>query len=120
MTDSQRSLKAKFTSADADGDGYLNRKEFGSFVHPQRHDHMVQHLIKDQLHTYDKNQDGIISRREYLGKSKREGGREREGWREGRGQREKEGGREGWKEGGEGWKKGGREGRGGRREGGRH
>ena len=67
MTEEQRSLKAKFTGADANGDGRLDRKEFAAFVHPQRHDHMVAHLVRDQLMTYDKNQDGVISRKEYLG-----------------------------------------------------
>ena len=68
MTDEQRTLKAKFTSADANGDGSLDVVEFGAFVHPQRHDHMVQHLVQDQLHTYDKNGDSEIGRKEFLGR----------------------------------------------------
>lgn len=67
MDDHQRGLKTKFTSADANGDGYLDKKEFGVFVHPQRHEHMVEHLVRDQLLAYDKDKNGVISRREYLG-----------------------------------------------------
>lgn len=67
MDDHQRGLKTKFTSADANSDGYLDKKEFGVFVHPQRHKHMVEHLVRDQLLAYDKDKNGVISRREYLG-----------------------------------------------------
>ena len=69
LDEHQRSLKAKFNSADTNGDGNLDLEEFGSFVHPQRHDHMVQHLIRDQLNTYDTDNNGEISRKEYLSKS---------------------------------------------------
>lgn len=68
MNDQQRGFKAKFVSADANSDGRLDEKEFGSYVHPQRHEHMIQHLVHDQLEAYDKNQDGKIGRLEYLGK----------------------------------------------------
>lgn len=67
MDEHQRQLKVKFSGADANGDGNLNLEEFGTFVHPQRHEHMVDHLVTDQLMAYDKDQDGEISRREYLG-----------------------------------------------------
>lgn len=67
MDDNQRSLKGKFTSADANGDGRLDSKEFGALVHPHRHERMVEHIVRDQLLGYDKNQDGVISRKEYLG-----------------------------------------------------
>lgn len=68
MDEHQRALKAKFTSADANSDGSLDSVEFGAFVHPQRHEHMVQHLVQDQLSTYDKDNDGIITRKEYMGR----------------------------------------------------
>ena len=67
MDEYQRGFKTKFTSADSNGDGQLDKQEFGAFVHPQRHEHMVEHLVRDQLMAYDKNQDGEISRREYMG-----------------------------------------------------
>ena len=50
-------------------DGNLDKEEFGSFVHPHRHDHMVEHLVRDQLYAYDKDGNGEISRKEYLRKS---------------------------------------------------
>ncbi len=64
----QLSVKAKFDSADVDKDGSLDKEEFGLYVHPHRHDNMIEHLIKDQLMMYDKNEDGMISRKEYLSK----------------------------------------------------
>ncbi len=70
MDENQRNFKAKFTSADANKDGRLDQQEFGAFVHPQRHDHMVDHLVEDQLHTYDKDGNGMISRREFMGEKK--------------------------------------------------
>ena len=66
MDEYQRSLKAKFIGADGNGDGSLNKEEFAVFVHPHRHEHMVEHLVQDQLRNYDRDQDGQISRSEYL------------------------------------------------------
>lgn len=43
--------------------------EFGSFVHPQRAEHMIEHVVMDQLKAYDKDGNGEISRKEYLSKS---------------------------------------------------
>ena len=68
MNEHQRALKAKFSSADKNGDGNLDQQEFVAFVNPHHHEHMVDHLIQDQLHAYDKDQDGFISRREFMSK----------------------------------------------------
>ena len=66
MNEHQRNLKAKFTSADTNGDGSLDQQEFLAFVTPERHDRMIDHLVQDQLNAYDKDGDGDISRREYM------------------------------------------------------
>lgn len=66
MNEQQRNLKAKFTSADANGDGSLDQQEFLAFVTPERHERMIDHLVQDQLNAYDKDGDGDISRREYM------------------------------------------------------
>lgn len=67
MTDDQLRLKAKFTSADGNGDGSLDEGEFKALVYPHQHDNMIHHLVNDQLASFDKNEDGEISRREFLG-----------------------------------------------------
>ena len=57
---------AKFMGADANHDGRLDLDEFVPFIHPFRHDHMIVHLINDQLTMYDYNKDGSISLDEFL------------------------------------------------------
>ena len=67
MSDEQLRMKAKFISADKNRDGGLDEKEFKALVYPQDHDHMIKHLVNDQLVSYDRDEDGEISRREYVG-----------------------------------------------------
>ncbi len=67
MNEAQAGVKIRFDDADANGDGKLNAEEFSPFVHPFRHEHMVGHLVEDQLVLYDRNQDGLISLEEYIG-----------------------------------------------------
>ena len=62
----RESIQEKFNIADADKDGQLSEKEFSVFVHPDRHEEMLQHLIRDQLSRYDKDSDGKISFEEYM------------------------------------------------------
>ena len=62
----RQSIQEKFSIADADKDGRLSQKEFGVFVHPDRHEEMMQHLIRDQLSRYDVDGDGRISLEEYM------------------------------------------------------
>lgn len=68
MSEDQLRLKAKFITADRNGDGGLDEREFKALVYPTHQDHMIHHLVSDQLANYDRNNDGEISRREYLGK----------------------------------------------------
>lgn len=55
----------RFRNADTNGDGHLDKTEFVPFVHPFRHEHMLEHLVEDQLSQYDHNHDGMISLEEY-------------------------------------------------------
>ena len=54
------------SAVDAIHDGRLDLDEFIPFVHSFRHDHMIVHLINDQLTMYDYNKDGSISLDEFL------------------------------------------------------
>ncbi len=58
-------MRGKFKVADADGDGRLNRKEFGQFLHPSDPS-MVEWMLEDHLKTYDVDKDGAISLDEYM------------------------------------------------------
>ena len=64
-----KSIKSKFEAADLDKDGRLGADEFAALVHPDRHDHMLEHLVRDQLIGYDKDKDGRISFDEYWGET---------------------------------------------------
>jgi len=56
-----------FKSADKNGDGKLNKKEFVSFQNPEHHEHMHEALIENTLKDKDKNNDRHIDLAEYLG-----------------------------------------------------
>ncbi len=58
---------AKFQSADVNKDGSLDLSEFVPFVNPFRYEHMIQHLIDDQLVMYDTNKDRVVSLDEFVG-----------------------------------------------------
>ena len=62
----RQNIQEKFSIADADKDGRLNKEEFSVFVHPDRHEKMLQHLIRDQVSRYDSDGDGKISMEEYM------------------------------------------------------
>ena len=66
LDDTQLSMKLRFQKADINGDNQLDMAEFAPFIHPFRHDHMVDHLVEDQLVLYDHDQDGTISLEEYI------------------------------------------------------
>lgn len=68
LNEAQDSVRIRFNDADMNGDGQLDKEEFGPFVHPFRHEHMIGHLVEDQLVLYDANQDGSISLEEYISK----------------------------------------------------
>lgn len=68
LNDAQDSVGARFQSADTDLDGRLDLSEFLPFIHPFRHEHMLGHLVEDQLMLYDGDQDGKISFDEFTSK----------------------------------------------------
>ena len=57
----------RFKQADSDGDGKLSKEEFDALLHPDLHEHMIQHLIDDHLRQHDTDHDGFISLDEYMG-----------------------------------------------------
>ncbi len=59
--------KTYFDAADADGDGKLNEKEFAAFQNPEHHPHMHETLIDLTLKEKDKNKDGKIDLKEFMG-----------------------------------------------------
>ena len=69
MTEYERGLLKKFHTADENKDQNLDTREFFLFVHPHTSEAMIQHVVKEQIGSYDKNNDGFISRREYMRKN---------------------------------------------------
>ncbi|KAJ8417335.1 hypothetical protein AAFF_G00285620 [Aldrovandia affinis] len=59
--------KKRFKFADADGTPGLNLMEFLAFTHPSEVDEMADFTIEDVLNEYDKDNDGLISIKEFLG-----------------------------------------------------
>ncbi|XP_016124553.1 reticulocalbin-1-like isoform X1 [Sinocyclocheilus grahami] len=57
----------RFKSADRDGDGVATREEFTAFLHPEEFDHMRDIVIQETIEDIDKNGDGKIDLREYIG-----------------------------------------------------
>lgn len=68
LNDAQQSVAVRFQAADRNNDGKLDRSEFVPFIHPFRHEHMVGHLVEDQLVLYDRDQDGTLSLDEFTSK----------------------------------------------------
>jgi len=58
--------KRRFEAADLDQNGSLDEKEFGSFLHPEDHDHMRAIVVSETLEDLDKNGDGKIDQNEYI------------------------------------------------------
>lgn len=56
----------RWKSADADGDGSLNRDEFVNFLHPEETPKMHNIVVEETLEDIDRNGDGKISEREYI------------------------------------------------------
>lgn len=56
----------RFTTADADKDGNLDRTEFGHFLHPEDHLHMKGIVVKETLEDLDLDGDGFVSEEEYI------------------------------------------------------
>ena len=57
----------KFLMADEDGDGALDVAQFSAFLHPYNHAHMHQLEITRTLRFHDRDRDGYIDFKEYLG-----------------------------------------------------
>lgn len=66
FNDAQVGVGIRFKDSDSNQDGRLDKEEFLPFIHPFRHDHMLGHLVEDQLMLYDGDRDGRISMAEYL------------------------------------------------------
>ena len=64
----EKDIRKRFEIADNDKDGRLSKSEFSVFVHPDRHDEMLEHLVQDQLNRFDKDSDGKVSFDEYMSK----------------------------------------------------
>lgn len=62
--------EVKFRLADQDHDGSLDLPEYTAFLHPHNYDFMHDYEIERVLTDYDKNGDGVVSFREYVGESK--------------------------------------------------
>ncbi|XP_061078347.1 reticulocalbin-2 isoform X1 [Conger conger] len=59
--------KRRFDFADGDGIPGLNLREFLAFTHPSEVDEMADFTIEDVLNEFDKDNDGLISLKEFLG-----------------------------------------------------
>lgn len=67
--DSKQQMKEdeeKFKFADEDGDGKLDLEEYTAFYHPGDNARMAEFTIKDSLKKHDKDNDGQISKKEFL------------------------------------------------------
>ena len=64
----EKDIRKRFEIADSDKDGRLSESEFSVFVHPDRHEEMLEHLVNDQLSRFDKDSDGKVSFDEYMSK----------------------------------------------------
>lgn len=56
-----------FEMADKDKDGFLTRKEFILFTHPEEYPEMFPLILEQTLRDKDKNNDGYIDFQEYMG-----------------------------------------------------
>ncbi|CAL8242423.1 unnamed protein product [Merluccius merluccius] len=57
----------RFKIADKNGDLIANKEEFTSFLHPEDYDHMKEIVVQETLEDIDKNGDGFIDLKEYIG-----------------------------------------------------
>ncbi|CAL8106683.1 unnamed protein product [Calicophoron daubneyi] len=63
----------RFSCADLDKDGKLNETEYAAFEHPNNYRHMAPYEVIHTLRGYDKNKDGAIDEKEYMGDSELSG-----------------------------------------------
>ncbi|XP_017295982.1 calumenin-A isoform X2 [Kryptolebias marmoratus] len=57
----------RFKVADRDRDLIADKEEFTAFLHPEDHEHMKDVVVQETLEDIDKNGDGFIDIREYIG-----------------------------------------------------
>ncbi|KAF7229661.1 calumenin-A [Nothobranchius furzeri] len=57
----------RFKVADQNGDLIADRDEFTAFLHPEDHEHMKAVVVQETLEDIDKDGDGFIDVREYIG-----------------------------------------------------
>lgn len=57
----------KFTLADRDKNGFLSQEEHAAFLFPSDYEFMHDHEVSRTLIDIDKDNDGMISFKEYLG-----------------------------------------------------
>ncbi|XP_053169833.1 calumenin-A-like [Scomber japonicus] len=58
----------RFKVADRNGDLLADRVEFAAFLHPEDHEHMRDVVVQETIEDIDKNGDGFIDLKEYIGK----------------------------------------------------
>jgi len=57
----------RWKKADTDGDNACNVEEFRAFLHPEEYDHMKEVVTKETLEDIDKDKDGFVDLKEYIG-----------------------------------------------------
>ncbi|VEN48850.1 unnamed protein product [Callosobruchus maculatus] len=57
----------RWAVADTDGDGNLTKEEFAGFLHPEETDHMRDIVVLETMEDIDKDKDGKVSLKEYIG-----------------------------------------------------
>ncbi|CAF1621920.1 unnamed protein product [Adineta ricciae] len=62
----QKKDRRRFTKADEDGNGNLNKREFADFIHPEQSSRMKDLVITETIEDIDRNGDGMISLEEFI------------------------------------------------------
>ncbi|XP_008399936.2 calumenin-A isoform X1 [Poecilia reticulata] len=57
----------RFKVANRDGNLNADRQEFMAFLHPENHEYMKQVVVQETMEDIDKNGDGFIDLKEYIG-----------------------------------------------------
>ncbi|XP_035534999.1 calumenin-A-like [Morone saxatilis] len=57
----------RFRVADRNGDLIADKEEFTAFLHPEEHEHMKDIVVQETMEDIDKNGDGFIDLKEYIG-----------------------------------------------------
>lgn len=61
--------RTRWSVADQDRDGNLNKEEYSAFLHPEGFDHMKHLITRETLEDMDKDGDGLVSLEEYISES---------------------------------------------------